>query len=349
MTFTAGRLGPASILALALFLSSCASTQTPGVQGPSAATNVKEQVDPLPSWNDNATKARIIDFVRAVADPDDPAYVEPAERVATFDNDGTLWVEQPIYTELAFALHRVQDLAKVHPEWKDQQPFKAILEGDRNALVSAGTRGLVEIVVASHTGMSTTLFETIVAEWLRDARHPELEKAYTKLVYEPQLELLRYLEANGFETFIVSGGTVEFIRTFAEEAYGIPPERVIGTSIETRYEVQAGKPSLLRLPAIDHVDDKAGKPVGIHKHIGRRPILAFGNSDGDLEMLQWATMGSSGARLGLLLHHDDAEREYAYDRASSVGKLDQALDAVEGSGWLIVSMKNDWNAVFPEE
>lgn len=349
MTFTGSRSGPARLLALALFLSSCASTQSPATQDPTAVADAAQQVDPLPSWNDNATKARIIDFVRAVTDPDDPAFVEPQERVATFDNDGTLWVEQPIYTELAFALHRVRDLAKVHPEWKDQQPFKAVIEGDRDALVAAGSRGLAEIIVASHTGMSTTLFDTIVTEWLRDARHPELEKPYTKLLYQPQLELLRYLEANGFQTFIVSGGSVEFLRTFAQEAYGIPPERVIGTSIETRYEVQGGKPSLLRLPAIDHVDDKGGKPVGIHKHIGRRPILAFGNSDGDLQMLQWTTMGSGATRLGILLHHDDAEREYAYDRETSVGKLDQALEGAGQSGWLIVSMKNDWNAVFTEE
>ena len=334
-----------SVLA-AFFVLSCASSQAPGATEPQAGAEPQALVDPLPSWNDNSTKARIIDFVRAVTDPEDPAFVEPADRVATFDNDGTLWVEQPLYTELAFALHRVKDLAKVHPEWKDQQPFKAVIEEDRDALVSAGTRGLIEIVMASHTGMSTTLFDTIVAEWLRDSRHPKLQKPYTELHYQPQLELLRYLEANGFKTFIVSGGSVEFIRMFSEEVYGIPRERVIGTSIATRYAVQAGKPTLLRLPEIDHVDDKAGKPVGIHQHIGRRPILAFGNSDGDFQMLEWTTVGSAGARLGLLLHHDDAEREYAYDRNSKIGKLDQALDAAGQSGWLIVSMKNDWNAVF---
>ncbi len=269
--------------------------------------------------------------------------------MATFDNDGTLWVEQPIYPELAFALDRVNDLAKVHPEWKTQQPFQAVIEGDLDALVASGSRGLVEIVLAAHTGMSTTLFATIVTEWVRDARHPKYERQYTELTYQPQIELLRYLEANGFKTFIVSGGSVEFMRTFTEEVYGIPPERVVGSSIETRFEVQGGKPSLLRLPRVDFVDDKSGKPVGIHKHIGRRPILAFGNSDGDLEMLQWTTVGSAGARLGLLLHHDDAEREYAYDRESSVGKLNQALDAAGPSGWVVVSMKDDWNRVFAEE
>lgn len=346
MTFRGNRSCAIGSVLAAFFVLSCASSQTPGATAPQASAEAQAFVDPLPSWNDNSIKARIIDFVRVVTDPEDPAFVDPEDRVATFDNDGTLWVEQPLYAELAFALHRVKDLAKVHPEWKDQQPFKAVLEDDRDALVSAGTRGLIEIVMASHTGMSTTLFDTIVEEWLRDARHPKLQKPYTELYYQPQLELLRYLEAKGFKTFIVSGGSVEFIRMFSEEVYGIPRERVIGTSIKTRYDVQAGKPTLMRLPEIDHVDDKAGKPVGIHQHIGRRPILAFGNSDGDLQMLEWTTTGSVGSRLGLLLHHDDAEREYAYDRNSSIGKLDQAIDSAEQSGWLIVSMKNDWNAVF---
>jgi len=333
----------------AFFVLSCASSQKPEAQEPKKRADAEAVVDPMPSWNDTATKARIIDFVRTVVDPDDPAYVEPEKRVATFDNDGTLWVEQPVYAEMAFALHRVKDLAQVHPEWKTQQPFKAVIEGDRDALVASGNHGLIEIVVASHTGMSATLFDTIVTEWVRDARHPKFEKPYTELAYQPQLELLRYLEANGFETFIVSGGSVEFMRTYTEQTYGIPPERVVGSSIETRYEVQGGKPSLLRLPQISFIDDKGGKPVGIHKHVGRRPILAFGNSDGDLEMLQWTTLGSGGARLGLLLHHDDAEREYAYDRESSVGTLDRALDAASTSGWVVVSMKNDWKTVFEEE
>jgi len=338
------------VLALsALFVLGCASSPTPGAEEPKAGMEAEAAVDPLPSWNDTESKARILDFVRAVTDLDDPAFVTPEERVATFDNDGTLWVEQPLYAEMAFALHRIKDLAHVHPEWKTQQPFQAVIEGDKEALLEAGARGLVEIVVASHTGMSATLFDTIVTEWVRDARHPKFEQPYTELAYQPQLELLRYLEANGFKVFIVSGGSVEFMRTYAEPVYGIPVERVIGSSIETRYEMQGGKPSLLRLPVIDFVDDKAGKPVGIHKHIGRRPILAFGNSDGDFEMLQWTTAGSGGARLGLILHHDDAQREYAYDRQSRVGKLDKALDAAGQSGWVIVSMKNDWKTVFSEE
>jgi len=332
-----------------LFVLSCAGSQKPGADEPNAGARAEAFVDPLPSWNDNATKARIVDFVRAVSDPDDPAFVEPSGRIATFDNDGTLWVEQPIYTEMAFALHRVKELAQVHPEWKTQQPFKAVIEGDKDALLASGHRGLAEIIMASHSGMSARLFDTIVTEWVRDARHPKFEQPYTELVYQPQIELLRYLEANGFKTFIVSGGSVEFMRTFTEQVYAIPPERVVGSSIETRYELQGGKPSLLRLPEVAFVDDKAGKPVGIYKHIGQRPILAFGNSDGDFEMLQWTTTGSGGARLGVILRHDDAEREYAYDRESSVGKLDRALDTASGAGWLIVSMKNDWNAVFADE
>jgi phosphoglycolate phosphatase-like HAD superfamily hydrolase len=349
MSSTRRRTQPLILAVVALFVLSCASTQKPKAEEPTAGTGAEAFVDPLPSWNDTATKAKLIDFVRGVTDPDDPAFVEPNDRVATFDNDGTLWVEQPLQAEMAFAHYRVKDLAQVHPEWKDQEPFKAVIAGDEDALIAAGTRGLVEIVVASHTGMSTTLFDTIATEWIRDARHPKFEKPYTELAYQPQVELLRYLESNGFETFIVSGGSVEFIRTYAAQIYGIPPERVVGSSIETRYEVQGGKPSLLRLPEIDFINDRGGKPVGIHKHIGRQPILAFGNSDGDLEMLQWTTASGGGTRLGLLLHHDDAEREYAYDRESRVGKLDQALDTADKSGWVVVSMKNDWKTVFTEK
>jgi len=349
MRLTGGYPRVLGLVLSALFVLSCASSQQPGAEEPKANGEAEAFVDPLPSWNDRATKARILDFVRAVSDPDDPGFVEPAKRVATFDNDGTLWVEQPVYAEMAFALHRVKDLANVHPEWKTQEPFRAVIEGDREALIAAGTRGLVEIVLASHTGMSATLFDTIVTEWVRDARHPKFDKPYTELAYQPQLELLQYLDANGFKTFIVSGGSVEFMRTYTEQVYGIPPERVVGSSIETRYEVQGGKPSLLRLPEISFIDDKGGKPVGIHKHIGHRPILAFGNSDGDLEMLQWTTVGSGGARLGLVLHHDDAEREYAYDRESKVGTLDKALDVAGQSGWVVVSMKNDWKTVFAEK
>jgi phosphoglycolate phosphatase-like HAD superfamily hydrolase len=338
-----------ALIASMMLALGCAKPAESSTKEPSAGDEVEAAVDPLPSWNDTATKTKILEFVEAVTDSDGPSYVEPEARIATFDNDGTLWAEQPVYAELVFALDRVKSLAQVHPEWKTQEPFRAVLEGDSDALAASGTHGLIEVLMASHTGMSAALFHTIATEWIRDARHPEQEEPYTELAYQPQIELLRYLEANGFSTFIVSAGTVEFLRTFAEPTYGIPPERVIGSSITTRYEVQGGKPSLLRLPEIDFVDDRSGKPVSIHKHIGRKPILAFGNSDGDFEMLEFTTMGSGGARLGLLLHHDDAEREYAYDRDTSVGKLDRALDAADGAGWVVVSMKDDWNTVFVEE
>ena len=338
-----------ALIALAMIAFGCAQSEEPRSNEPTTGEELEAAVDPLPSWNDTATKARIVEFVAAVTDPDGPRYVTPEARIATFDNDGTLWVEKPAYGELMFALDRVRSLAQVHPEWKTQEPFRAVIEGDRDALVAAGSHGLIEVVMASHTGMSAALFNTIATEWIRDARHPDFEKPYTELAYQPQIELLRYLEANDFTTFIVSGGTVEFLRTFAEPTYGIPPERVIGSSIATRYEVQGGKPSLLRLPEVDFIDDKDGKPVGIQRRIGRKPILAFGNSDGDFEMLEYTTLGSGDVRLGLLLHHDDAEREYAYDRESSIGKLDRALDAASGAGWVVVSMKDDWNTIFVEE
>ena len=349
MSFIERRARRLVLFALVLVALGCAKSEETRVKEPSSGDEVEVAIDPLPSWNNTATKAKIIAFVDAVTDPDGAEYVEPEERIATFDNDGTLWVEKPAYAELLFALDRVKSLAQVHPEWESQEPFRAVLEGNLDAFVAAGRRGVIEVLMASHTGMSAALFNTIATEWIRDARHPELEKPYTELAYQPQIELLRYLEANGFSTFIVSGGTVEFLRTFADPTYGIPPERVIGSSVETRYEVQGGKPSLLRVPEVDFVNDKGGKPVGIYKHIGRRPILAFGNSDGDFEMLEYTTLGSAGVRLGLLLHHDDAEREYAYDRDSRVGTLDRALDAASGAGWVVVSMKNDWNTVFVEE
>ena len=349
MTSTSRHALLLAILFAVTFSLGCEKPKTPAAGEPSSGSEVEVQVDALPSWSDTATKARIMEFVQSVTDPDGPSYVEPEARIATFDNDGTLWVEQPTYAEMAFARDRVIALSQVHPEWKTQEPFRAVLEGDRAAFIAAGPRAVVDVVVASHTGMSATLFNTIATEWVRDARHPDFEKPYTELAYQPQLELLRYLEANGFTTFIVSAGSVEFMRTYADDTYGIPPERVVGSSIQTRYEVQGGKPSLLRLPEISFIDDKGGKPVGIHKRIGRRPILAFGNSDGDYEMLQYTTMGAGGAALGLLLHHDDEEREYAYDRETSVGKLDGALEAAQGSGWVVVSMKNDWKTIFPNE
>ncbi len=349
MSWTGRGLRRLTWVALASLLLACSSSEKPKPKEASAGEEAVAMVDPLPSWNDSKTKTQIIEFVLGVSDPESSSFIPPAARVAVFDNDGTLWVEKPMVAEMAFAVDRVEELSKVHPEWKTEEPFKTVLAGDIDALVNEGPRAIVEVVVASHTGMSTTLFDTIATEWIRDAVQPRFKKPYPELAYQPQIELLRFLEANEFRNFIVSGGTAEFIRVFSEETYGIPPQRVVGSSLETRYEVQGGKPSLLRIPEVDFIDDKGGKPVGIHKHIARRPILAVGNSDGDFEMLQYTTMGSGGARLGIIVHHDDPVREYAYDRGAGVGSLDKALDAAPEYGWLVVSMKNDWNTIFVKD
>jgi phosphoglycolate phosphatase-like HAD superfamily hydrolase len=304
------------------------------------------QSDPLPSWNDGASKSSITNFVARVTAQGGPDFVPPAERIAVFDNDGTLWIEQPMYVQLAFILDRVKLLAPQNPEWKSQQPFKAVLDGDMEALAASGEKGLVELIAVTHAGMTVDEFAKIVTDWLATARHPRFNKPYTELVYQPMLEVLAYLRANGFKTFIVSGGGIEFMRPWSERIYGIPPEQVVGSSIKTKFEMRDGQPRLFRLPQINFIDDKAGKPVGINEHIGRRPIAAFGNSDGDLEMLQWTTMSGSGVRLGLIVHHTDAEREYAYDRKSHFGKLDLALDAAAVNRWTVVDMKKDWKRVF---
>jgi hypothetical protein len=303
------------------------------------------QPDPLGSWNDGAAKSRIVAFVKAATEAGSKDFVAPADRIAVFDNDGALWSEQPMYFQLAFAIDRVKALAPQHPEWKTKQPFKAALEGDMKALAASGEHGLVELVMATHAGNTGDEFAAIVRDWVKTARHPRFNRPYTELTFKPMRELLDHLRANGFKTWIVSGGGVEFLRVVAEELYGVPPEQVIGSSIRTKYEMRDGKPAIVRLPELDFIDDKAGKPVGIHKFIGRRPIAAFGNSDGDFEMLEWTTT-APGARLGLLVHHDDAEREYAYDRKSPFGKLDRGLDEAGKRGWLVVSMKNDWRTVY---
>jgi phosphoglycolate phosphatase-like HAD superfamily hydrolase len=301
--------------------------------------------DPLASWSDGASKARIVNFVQDVTDPAGKNYVPPAERIAVFDNDGTLWTEQPMYFQLAFILDRVHALAPQHPEWRTTEPFKSVLAGDMAGLAAAGEHGLLELMAATHAGMTTEEFAGIVADWLATARHPRFKRPYDELTYAPMRELLDYLRANGFKTYIVSGGGVEFMRVFAERAYGVPPEQVIGSSIRTRYELRDGKPVIVRLPEVEFIDDKAGKPVGIQKFIGRRPILAFGNSDGDFEMLEYTTSGP-GPRLGLIVHHDDGEREYAYDRKSPVGRLERGLDEAAQRGWVVVSMKSDWRQVY---
>jgi phosphoserine phosphatase len=303
------------------------------------------QTDPLPSWNDGPSKQAITGFVARVTQQGGPDFVPPAERIATFDNDGTLWVEHPMYTQLAFILDRVKILAPQHPEWATMQPFKAVLEGDMKTLMAAGEHGLMELAMATHAGMTTAEFEKIVTDWIATARHPRFKRLYTELSYLPMTELLAYLRANGFKTFIVSGGGVEFMRPWTERVYGVPPEQVVGSSIKTKFQMRDGRPELFRLPEVNFIDDGPGKPAGINEYIGRRPIAAFGNSDGDLEMLQWTTM-AGGARLGLIVHHTDAEREYAYDRDTDFGRLDKALDAAALNKWVVVDMKNDWKRIF---
>jgi phosphoglycolate phosphatase-like HAD superfamily hydrolase len=304
--------------------------------------------DPLPSWNDGPSKQAIVKFVSAAVTRGEAGFIAPADRIAVFDNDGTLWSEQPMYFQLAFALDRVKTLAPQHPEWKTTQPFKAVLDGDMKALGASGEKGLVELVMATHAGITTDEFATIVADWIRTARHPKYRKPYTELVFQPMLELLSYLRANGFKTFIVSGGGVEFMRVFSQRVYGIPPEQVVGSMIETEFQMKDGKPALMRLPKVDFIDDGPGKPVGINKFIGRRPVFAFGNSDGDQQMLEWTTAGS-GPRFAGIVHHTDGDREVAYDRTSSFGKLDKAWDEATAKGWTVVDMKSEWKRVFTSD
>ena len=303
--------------------------------------------DPLPSWNDTATKRAIIAFVGRVTDSNSPNFVPPAERIATFDNDGTLWAEQPIYFQFQFAIDRVKALAPQHPEWKTKEPFNHLLAGDMKAVLAGGEKSLMAVIAATHSGMTTEEFDKTVKDWLATARHPRTGRPYTGMVYQPMLELLAYLRANGFKTFIVSGGGVEFMRAFADKSYGVPPEQVIGTQGKLRFELRDGKPVLVKLPEVQFVDDKEGKPIAIQTFIGRRPIAAFGNSDGDQQMLEWTAAGN-GARFALIVHHDDAEREWAYDRKSSVGRLDKAWDEAVARGWTVVSMKDDWKVIFPK-
>jgi phosphoserine phosphatase len=307
------------------------------------------QTDPLPSWNDGATKTSITDFVARVTAQGSPEFVLPAERIAVFDNDGTLWAEQPIYFQFAFALDRVKAMAPQRPDWKEKQPFKAFLEGDRQTLAAGGHKAIIELLAAAHAGITTEEFIKIVSDWLETARHPRFGRPYNELTYLPMRELLDYLRAHGFKTFIVSGGGVEFIRAWAEKAYGIPPEQVVGSSGVTRFQTGAdGKPVLMKEAKVEFIDDHEGKPSGINRFIGRRPIFAFGNSDGDHQMLQWTEAGS-GARFMGIVHHTDAEREYAYDRQSHIGRLDKALDEGQSRGWTIVDMKRDWKGVFAFE
>jgi phosphoglycolate phosphatase-like HAD superfamily hydrolase len=304
--------------------------------------------DPLPSWNESGSKKAITDFVGRVTRPGGTDFVPVAERIAVFDNDGTLWSEQPMYFQLLFALDRVRTLAPKHPEWKDTQPFKGVIEGDMKAVAAAGEKGLLQIMAASHVGNTTEEFEGIVRDWIGSARHPTTKKLLTEMIYQPMLDVLSYLRANGFKTYIVSGGGVEFMRPWVERTYGIPPEQVVGSRAKVKYEVRNGTPVLARLAEIDLVDDGPGKPVGIHQVIGRRPVMAFGNSDGDFQMLEWTTSGK-GPCFGLIVHHTDDKPEWAYDRASHIGKLERGLDEASKRGWVLVDMKQDWKVIHPFE
>ena len=311
-------------------------------------TTVVQAADPLPSWNDGKAKQAIIEFVEKVTKSGSPDLVDQPERIAVFDNDGTLWTEQPMYVQAFFVIDRIKQLGAQHPDWHDKEPFASALRGDGKAALAGGAHALLEMLMATHTGMTTKEFDAIVRNWIATARHPKTGLLFTEMVYQPMLEVLSYLRANGFKTFIVSGGGMEFMRPWAEKVYGIPPEQVIGSSIKTKFEIRNGQPLLVRLPEINFVDDKEGKPVGIQMHIGRQPLAAFGNSDGDLQMLQWTTAGD-GPRFGLYVHHTDALREWAYDRQSSIGRLDQGLGEAKAKGWTVVDMKKDWKVIYPHE
>jgi len=309
---------------------------------------VANAADPLPSWNDGATKSAIIAFVDKATTEGSPDFIPEPERIATFDNDGTLWAEQPMYFQLFFAIDRVKELAATNPGWATKEPFASILKGDVESALAGGEKAALEIVMATHAGMTTEEFEQVVKDCIATARHPTTHRLFTEMVYQPMLELLSYLRGNGFKTFIVSGGGIEFMHPWVDKVYGVPPQQVVGSSLKTEFKMEGDKPVLVRLPKINFVDDKEGKPVGINSHIGRRPIAAFGDSDGDLQMLQWTTAGE-GARFALYVHHNDGKREWAYDRKSHFGKLDKGLHEAQAKGWTVVDMKNDWKVIFPAE
>ena len=324
-----------------------AACSAPAPPAPAAAPAAPATpADPLPSWNDTAAKKAITAFVAKTTQQGGPDFVPLPARIAVFDNDGTLWAEHPMYFQLAFALDRIKALAPKHPEWKTTQPFKGAIEGDAKAVLAGGDKALLQILAASHLGNTTEEFAAIVSDWIGSAQHPISKRRYDEMIYQPMLEVLNYLRANGYKTYIVSGGGVEFMRPWVERAYGIPPEQVVGSRVKVKYEVREGTPVLLRLAELDLNDDKAGKPVGIHQVIGRRPVMAFGNSDGDFEMLEWTTSGT-GPRFGLIVHHTDAEREWAYDRESHIGHLARGLDEAPKRGWALADMKNDWKVIYP--
>ncbi|WP_226667561.1 HAD family hydrolase [Microbulbifer aggregans] len=311
-----------------------------------AATSLAQAADPLPSWNDGPTKDAITGFVEKVTKKGSADFVPENQRIAAFDNDGTLWSEQPLYFQFIYGRDQVRKMAPKHPEWKTEEPFASILKGDTKKVLASGEAGLMKVIAATHANMTAEEFRANAADWLKTARHPKTKRPYTEMIYQPMLELLDYLRANGFKTFIVSGGGADFIRVFAEQAYGIPPDQVVGTSLRAKYEVRDGKPVIVKQPEINLVDDKEGKPVGIHQYIGQRPIFVAGNSDGDYQMLEWATAGD-GPRFGIILHHTDGKREWAYDRDSHIGQLNKGLDDAGKKGWTVIDMQKDWKTVFP--
>ncbi|SAL42100.1 phosphoserine phosphatase [Caballeronia peredens] len=339
-------LARATALVAAALIGACANTNdAPAPASMSGAQALPAAGAVLPSWRAGRARDAIVGFVNDVTREGSPTYVPPAERIAVFDNDGTLWSEQPLYFQFAFLLDEVKAAAPKHPEWRDNPAFRALAARDQAAL-EEHKKELIKLVAIANSGMTVDEYDSAIRAWLASSKHPKFQRPYTQLVYQPQLELLAYLRANGFKTFIVSGGTIEFMRVFAERVYGIPPEQVIGSSQVVKYEMRDGKPVLVREPKLDFVDDGPGKPVGIYRNIGRKPVLAFGNSDGDLQMLQY-TAAQTGPHLALLVHHDDAAREFAYDRQSKIGRLDRAWDEALAKGWIVVSMKDDWNVIYP--
>jgi phosphoglycolate phosphatase-like HAD superfamily hydrolase len=322
----------------------------PGITTALAAVSIQSMADelPLPSWNDGNNRQALLEFVEVVTTPESPDFVKTSKRIAVFDNDGTLWAEKPLYSQFFYVVDRVREMANEHPEWRDAEPFASILRGDLEAALAGGTNPVLELLMTTHAGMTAGEFGAAVADWFETARHPVSKKPYRAMVYKPMLELIDFLHENNFKVFIVSGGGRDFVRVISESYYGIVPERVIGSSVKSGYELRDGKPVIVKLPEVDLINDKAGKPVGINRYIGQRPILAIGNSDGDFEMLEYTTAGA-GRRMGMLLHHDDAEREWAYDRVSHVGKLERGLDEGPRRGWKIISMKNDWKQVFSSD
>ena len=336
-----------SLVLLSMMLTSYNSSPKETVTSEQVIVVADKVIDPLPSWNDGKSKQSIIEFVERVTNEQSTEFVEPEERIATFDNDGTLWTEYPMPVEFFFAIDRVKALAPQHPRWKKKEPFASLLKGDLKGAFAAGMPAIHELIMATHAGMTTEEFDRIVKDWISTAKHPTTKRLFTQMVYQPMLEVLAYLRANGFKTYIVSGGEIEFMRPWTENVYGVPPEQVIGSSIKTRFEMRHGKPTLMRLAEVNFFDDKDCKPVAINSHIGRRPIAAFGNSDGDLQMLEWTTVGQQGPRFALYVHHTDAVREYAYDRNTSNGGLDAGLHTAAANGWTVVDMKQDWKVIHP--